>query len=232
MQNLNIVFVGNSITYGAGLQNPETEAPPVHASAYLMKQPGIGKVNYSNQGRSGYTTVDFLPSGDTFKFVEEAANNFQKNNDGLLIFSIILGTNDSAVKGPLGSPVSPDSYQQNLKTIANRLLKDYPECKIVFQHPLWYSPNTYNGAIYLQEGLDRLISYFPKIDALVKSYAVKCPGRVFLGDTQAFMYYKKHYLTELQPEHGNQGIFYLHPNKKGAENLGYFWAKAIFKAIK
>ncbi|MDP4205527.1 MAG: SGNH/GDSL hydrolase family protein, partial [Bacteroidota bacterium] len=145
MQNLNIVFVGNSITYGAGLQNPETEAPPVHASAYLMKQPGIGKVNYSNQGRSGYTTVDFLPSGDTFKFVEEAANSFQKNNDGLLIFSIILGTNDSAIKGPLGSPVSPDSYQQNLKTIADRLLKDYPECKIVFQHPLWYSPNTYNG---------------------------------------------------------------------------------------
>jgi|SRR6185312_910779 len=60
-QNINIVFIGNSITYGARLANPVAEAPPVAAVAYLRRQPGIGEVSWSNQGKSGATTVDFLP---------------------------------------------------------------------------------------------------------------------------------------------------------------------------
>ncbi|MDP4291370.1 MAG: lipolytic protein G-D-S-L family, partial [Bacteroidota bacterium] len=120
----------------------------------------------------------------------------------------------------------------NLKTIADSLLTAYPGCKIVINYPIWYSPNTYNTSKYLQEGLDRLQSYFPQIDALVAGYAVTHKGRVFTGDKKAFNYFRKNYLNQLIPENGQQGTFYLHPNRKGAAALGVFWGKAISKVVK
>ena len=231
-RDVNIVFIGNSITHGAQLDNPEADAPPVVAAYYLKKQPNIGKLEFSNQGYSGFTTVDFLPATvNAFPKVEAAAHAFA-NKQALLIFSVKLGTNDSAIKGPHGAPVSPENYKQNLKTIADSLLKEFPGCVIIFQHPIWYTPNTYNGAMYLQEGLSRLQSYFPQIDQLVEDYKTTFPNRVFVGDKKAFSYFKKHYLTDLTPEQGHQGTFYLHPNKQGALALGTFWGEAINKIIK
>jgi lysophospholipase L1-like esterase len=232
-KDLNIVFIGNSITQGAQLSIPETESPPAQACIGLRAQHDmVGTVAYSNQGYSGFTTVDFLPStGKAYPKVVAAAHAFT-NRQALLIFSIKLGTNDSAIEGPNGSPVSPDHYKQNLKTIADSLLKDFSGCIIIFQHPIWYSPNTYNGAKYLQEGLDRLQSYIPQIDQLVAGYASTYPKRVFIGDTEAFGYFKQNYLTDLTPEDGHQGTFYLHPNKSGAAVLGNFWGVAIYKVVK
>lgn len=230
-RNLNIVFIGNSITQGAQLANPAAEAPPATAVAYLQKQKNLDTVSFSNQGHSGYTTLDFLPGTGTFAKVEEAANAFTHKN-ALLIFSIKLGTNDSAIQGPHGAPVSPEGYQKNLKSIADKLLADFPKAVIIFQHPVWYSPNTHNGSMYLQEGLNRLQSYVPMIDELVKTYAATSPGQVFVGDTKGFAYFEKNHLTDLTPENGKDGTFYLHPNKKGAEALGMFWGMAINKIVK
>jgi len=231
-RDLNIVFIGNSITYGAGLSDPATEAPPVIAAAYLKQQSNVGNVEIANQGHSGYTTVDFLPTtGGVFKDVEKAAGSFT-NKQALLIFSVKLGTNDSAIEGPRGAPVFPENYYQNLKAIADSLLKEFPASIVVFQHPVWYSPNTYNGARYLQEGLDRLQKYIPEIDLLVQDYAATYPKRVFVGDTKAFDYFKKHAETDFQAEQGHQGVFYLHPNKQGAVALGNFWGEAIAKIVK
>ena len=229
--DLNIVFIGDSITQGVQLADPGNEAPPATTVAYLQKQKNLGTVNFSNQGHSGYTTLDFLPGTSTFTKVEEAANGFA-DKKALLIFSIKLGTNDSAIQGTHGAPVSPDDYQKNLKTIVDKLLADFPKAVIIFQHPLWYSPNTHNGARYLQEGLTRLQSYVPVIDSLVNSYSLTNPKQVFVGDTKAFGYFEKNHLTDLIPENGKQGTFYLHPNKKGAAALGVFWAKAINKIVK
>ena len=231
-RNLNIVFIGNSITYGANLSDPQTQAPPVIACQFLRKQSGIGTVAFSNQGHSGFTTVDFLPAaGRAFNQVEQAAHDFT-DKQALLIFSIKLGTNDSAITGPNGAPVSAEDYKKNLKIITDSLLKEFPGCIVVYQRPLWYSPNTYNGAKYLQEGLDRLQSYFPKLDELARAYALSYPNHVFLGDRDAFSYFRKHYLTDLTPEQGHQGTFYLHPNQKGAVALGTFWGKAIYRVVK
>jgi lysophospholipase L1-like esterase len=69
--NLNIVFIGNSITQGAQLADV-AEAPPAIAAAYLQKQKNLDTVSFSNQGHSGYTTLDFLPGTGTFAKVEEA----------------------------------------------------------------------------------------------------------------------------------------------------------------
>jgi lysophospholipase L1-like esterase len=231
-KDINIVFIGNSITYGAGLADPATEAPPVIAVNYLKQQSNIGKVEFVNQGHGGYTTVDFLPSTNgVFKDVEKAALAFA-NKQALLIFSVKLGTNDSAIEGPRGAPVFPEVYYQNLKAIADSLLKEFPGSLVIFQHPVWYSPNTYNGAKYLAEGLERLQNYMPQIDQLVVDYAVTYPKRVFVGDTKAFDYFKKHSLTDLQAESGHAGTFYLHPNKQGAAALGTFWGEAINRVLK
>jgi lysophospholipase L1-like esterase len=231
-QNLNIVFIGNSITQGAQLTDPKTESPPFMACVYLMQQANIGTVQFSNQGYSGFTTVDFLPStAKTFKKVEDAAHAFT-DKQALLIFSVKLGTNDSATTGPNGSPVSPQDYKQNLKAITDSLLREFPGCIVIFQHLTWYSTNTYNSAKYLAEGLLRLQSYFPQIDQLVADYAVTYPKQVFTGDKKAFKYFKKNYLTDLNTEEGRLGTFYLHPNKKGAAALGNFWGEAINKVVK
>jgi hypothetical protein len=111
------------------------------------------------------------------------------------------------------------------------LLALYPQSKIVVQYPIWYSPNTYNGAMYLKAGLERLKSYYPMIEKLMAHYSITHPKQVFPGSTEAFDFFKENYSTHFTPEEGNAGTFYLHPNKKGAEVLGNYWGEAILKAI-
>jgi lysophospholipase L1-like esterase len=230
--NLDMVYIGNSITEGAQLEEPQQEAPPATASDYLSKQPGVGRVDFINQGRSGYTTVDYLPS-DTgaLAAVISATHKLHQNHSHLLIFTISLGTNDSAVRGPNGSPVAAGQYKKNLKSISDKLFKEFPDSKIVLLQPIWYSPNTYNNSEYMSEGLARLQTYFPVLDSLVTDYSHINPGHLFLGDLKGFAYFRNNYLTDLIPESGNAGTFYLHPNKKGAAVLGKLWGEAIYESI-
>jgi lysophospholipase L1-like esterase len=230
--NLDIVYIGNSITQGAQLAKPEEEAPPAASSDYLRRQSGIGDVKFINQGRSGYTTVDYLPSGKgALSEVITAAHQLHKDPYRQLLFTISLGTNDSAENGPNGSPVDPADYQKNLKSITDKLLTEFTQCKIVLLQPIWYSPNTYNSAKYMSEGLARLQSYFPELQSLVLKYSLTNPGQVFLGDLKGFAYFRNNYLTDLIPESGNAGTFYLHPNKKGANVLGKLWGEAIYESL-
>ncbi|MDL2265923.1 GDSL-type esterase/lipase family protein [Parabacteroides sp. OttesenSCG-928-G21] len=229
---LNVIYIGNSITQGVQIDNPRRNAPPVKASVYLRAQPNVGEIKYSNQGVSGKTTVDFLPQTNTFfPKVIEVAEQFKEDTWAKLVFSIMLGTNDSAIKGPNGSPVSAEQYYQNMRIIIDELLSRYPAALVVLHKPLWYSPNTHNASLYLEEGLKRLESYFPQLEKLVAHYQDTYPNQVFMGDTEAFDYFKENHLTELIPENGNSGVFYLHPNLSGASKLGEFWGKAIYRAI-
>ena len=229
-QPVNIVYIGNSITEGAYIQDKAKDAPPARASYYVEKRLGT-KVEFRNCGVSGMTTLNFLPiSENQFPNVLAAASELSKRG-GVLLFSISLGTNDSACTTTFGAPVPPEQYYTNLRVIIDELLKHFPDSRIVVQSPIWYSPNTYNSALYLNEGLKRLNSYLPMIPRLVESYAEANPGHVFLGDTQAFDFFKEHYLELFRPEGGNAGTFYLHPNLKGADRLGEFWAEAILKAL-
>lgn len=231
-QNLNIVFIGDSITDGAYLGKRDEAAPPARAVAYLQQRSAIGKVNFFNQGISGYTTLDFLPPASAaFSRVIKSADDFYEDKQASLIFSIMLGTNDSAIEGTNGAPVSPQSYTNNMKTIIDSLLRRYPESKVILHYPLWYSPNTYNNSKYLAEGLQRLQSYFPEIKTLIKNYSINHPNHVFEGDQSGFNYFKENHLTDMRHETGKQGTFYLHPNQKGASELGHLWADAIAKMV-
>lgn len=231
MLNVDIVFIGNSITYGANLDHPDQDAPPVIASEYLRHKKRINTVSFTNQGRCGNTTLDFMPSTSTFADVQEAIKELHSDPAHLLVFSISLGTNDSAIKGTNGAPVSKEDYAKNMTAIIDELLIHFPEAKVVIQQPIYYSPNTENGAKYLEEGLVRLQTYFPVLKSLVKKYSKTQAGKVFLGSQQSFQYFKKNYLTLLMPENGRQGIFFLHPNKEGAIKLGEIWGKTIYKAL-
>lgn len=230
----NIVFIGDSITMGAGVPNRDQQAAPVIATHELEQMLGGGaSVYFSNQGQNGHTTTDFLPAGSDFAGAEKAASQLMDAHKGQLVFSIMLGTNDSANKGPTGAPLPADSYAKNLHAIIDTLLAQFPDAKFVLNHPIWYSPNTHNGADYEgSSAADRLKSYFGAIDSLVADFAKLNPGHVFLGDTDAYNYFSIHFQTELKGENGTNGTFYLHPNPTGAQTLGKFWATAIAKDIK
>lgn len=228
--DLAIVYIGDSITFGAGLAQKDQQAPPVISSRLIEEKTGR-VVTYANQGRSGCTTVDFLPgSGKLWKQVITAAKSLQKEQQAL-VFSIMLGTNDSAEEGPTGAPVAPESYRNHLQIITDSLLQAFPESKIVYQQPIWYSENTYNRSKYLAAGLIRLQQYFPEIKELVRINKKRHPGKVFMGDQSAFNEFKKRSLELLQPEKGQMGTFYLHPNEKGAAILAAFWAKRLEQVL-
>jgi lysophospholipase L1-like esterase len=226
--NLSLVFIGNSITIGGGVKSP-----PARCAEYLKKQAGIGDVTFSNQGVNGFTTVDFLPSQNKqFPKVVEATNQLMNGKAGNLIFSIMLGTNDSAIKGPNGSPVSPENYRKNIKEIVDELLKTYPDCRIILQRPIWYSTNTQKNSTYLLEGQLRAAVYGLELEALVDFYSsTSAKDHVFYGDTKAYNYFKTHYETAMKHETGGQGTFFLHPNDFGADVLGRFWGAAILDVI-
>lgn len=232
-KKLHIIFMGDSITEGTAMADPEKDAPGVYAAEILRGQKKIARVEQSNQGFSGHTTVDFLPSSNAdFPKTLAAAENFTKDQGSLLIFSIMLGTNDSAISGPNGSPVSPADYKQNLQVIIRDLLQRFPNARIVLQYPIWYSPNTHNGARYLQEGLSRLESYYPQLDTLVKEFGITHPHQVFGGSKTGLTYFKEKKEELLIAENGNSGIFYLHPNEKGSWQLAKIWVKGIENAIR
>lgn len=232
-KKVNIVFLGDSITEGSALLNPLKDAPPVFAGNLLRTKKSFSAVQIANNGYSGHTTLDFLPATNKdFPLVMASANAFAQDTEATLLFSIMLGTNDSAIFGPNGSPVSPADYKKNMQVIIDNLLHEFPQAKIIIQYPIWYSPNTHNGARYLQEGLDRLESYYPQLDELVREYNSAYPQRVYAGSKSGFDYFRKKKEALLIPEKGNSGTFYLHPNEKGSEELAKIWVKGIEKAIK
>ncbi len=224
---LNVVFIGDSITEGGWIHSPDQNACEACAHS-LALGPQPRKVFFSNQGHSGHTTKDYLPGGQDMSNAEAAARSLSANNPGELIFSIMLGTNDSANIGPNGAPANADQYEKNLRATVKQLLVDFPTSKVVIHRPIWYSSNTHNGATYEEEGLERLTSYFPVVASFPKHFP---RGKVFLGDTRGYDYFASNYLSTLRIENGRNGTFYLHPNPAGALDLGQLWAQAILRVI-
>ena len=149
-QETHIIFIGNSITQGVILKEPLTASPPAQTMAWLAAQDDR-PFGFSNCGVSGRTTVNFLPAkAAEYNNVVAAADAAQAKGARLL-FSVMLGTNDSAVRGPLGAPVLPEQYHTNMKAIADALLQRYPGAMIVLHRPIWYSPSTHNSSVYLPD---------------------------------------------------------------------------------
>lgn len=222
---VNLVFIGNSITYGAQLSNPTTQAPPVKTAAYV-KEKTRREVYYKNCGLSGSATPNWLPGTNLFGNADAAATTLQKSHPGTLIFSMMLGTNDTHE----GYKTSPEKYFQNMRTIIEALMSKHPEAHFIVNYPTWYSPNTHNGAVYLEAGLKRLQSYMPMITRLGEFYQNSACPKVWTGDSTVYRTFEnqKQYFV---PENGNSGVFYLHPNLTGGTVLSEFWGKSIIEVL-
>ena len=230
VKKLNIIFIGDSITASAGI--PAVEDHPAHRCANYLIVNGFPNVAYTICGVNGSTTLDFLPGGDQYKYVTDCADGGKEDKETELIFSMMFGTNDSAAQGPNGAPVSPENYRRNLKTIVDKLLTDYPAAKIVIHRPIWCGPTAQSPSSYILEEQLRLRSYFPEIDALVNYYAhSSAKEQVFLGDGNAFHYFRTNSEKMFVPEKGEAGLIFLHPNNRGADALGRFWGAAIMQVL-
>src|SRR5690554_1474493 len=189
-QETHIIFIGNSITQGVILEDPQTTSPPAQTMAWLAAASDL-PFGFTNCGVSGRTTVNFLPAKGAEYTRVVAAADAARAKGARLLFSVMLGTNDSAIRGPLGAPVHPEQYHTNIKAIADALLERYPGAMILLHRPIWYSPNTHNNSSYLREGLERLNSYLPVLKRLEEEYMVTHPAQLFLGDTLAYNHFRE-----------------------------------------
>ncbi len=223
----NLIFIGNSITEGALHANKKKTAPPVVAANLVGNMLSMD-VHYRNCGRSGATTVDFLPEQKRdFVRVEKAIEEIKALSYAPILFSIMLGTNDSANFCPNGSPVSNEDYKKNLMTMIGRIRELCPNAIFILQRPIWYSPNTHNAAQYLVAGQKRMVAY---TDVLIE--IANENEDVYLGDRDAFDYFGAKHRKYMFAEDGKAGTFYLHPNEAGARKLARYWAQAIVKVVK
>lgn len=231
--DVNLLFIGNSITYGAGLgDRRDSLAPPAVVKRLLEREEGIAAVRMINAGISGLTTVSYLPgSGRHFERVVREADKLAAK-PGVMVISMMLGTNDSAEKGPKGAPVPAGAYVRNLQTIVDTLLRRYPKASILLHRPIWYSDNTQNSAVYLKGGQRRLRSYSKPLELLVENYQRAGILRVALGDTRGYELFEADAERLYQHEEGACGTFFLHPNADGAELLGRLWCAEILKAVR
>ena len=235
-RSYNIVFIGNSITYGAQHAKPQQTAPPVQCARWLSAQEGIDTVYFRNCGRSGKTTYHFLPNaadvipaGDKTYFgdVVAKARELEKAHPSLpLVFSIMLGTNDT-VERTKNHHTEPDDYVKNLTIIIDSLLIIWPDAHVVLNKPIWYYPDyhTKGGSIATKKSLKLIDTYynmFPKVANHCKA------GHVHIGDSEAYDYFRAHYKTDVVEEKDARGqSYWLHPNEQGAEKLAAFWGKAL-----
>ncbi len=239
-RSANVVFIGNSITYGALHKNRELTAPPAQCARWLSAQEGIDTVYFRNCGKNGRTTYHFLPRaedvipiGDKTEFANVVANTRELMNEHPtppLVFSIMLGTNDT-VEWTRNRHTSPEDYAKNLCVIIDTLLRLWPEAHVVLNKPIWYTPDyvTKNGSVASKKSLKLLGKYEKQFSKVVR----RCKaGQVHIGDSEAYNYFKQHWKTDINEEKDSRGkSYWLHPNEQGAQQLAQFWGKAIIRVM-
>lgn len=240
-RSANIVFIGNSITFGALHQKPETTAPPVLCARWLCQQDGIDTVYFRNCGRSGKTTYHFLPRAEEvipvgdktyFDDVVTKTSELVKAHPALpLVFSIMLGTND-AVERTKNPHTEPADYVRNLTVIIDSLLVRWPDAHVVLNRPVYNTSDyvTKNGSVASKKSLKMMNTYYELLPKVIENCKT---GHVHMGDEDAYAYFEQHYQTDVIEEKDARGkSYWLHPNEQGAAKLAEYWGKAILPIVK
>lgn len=222
-KEFNIVFIGNSITYGATHKAPQKTNPTVSCVKYLREQGLI--VHSKNMGKSGKTSRDFLPGCKGYwGSVKKAAAELQTANpEAQMVFSIMLGTNDAAIR-PKKSCWTEDIYQKSITLIVDSLQDLYPQAIFVLHQDPYFSTNIEkeSGTKMDADCLKQLQKYWDVDKALAKERK-----NVVLGSDEVYAYFEKNHKEMMTPEESLQGTYYLHPNQQGSVELGILWGKAL-----
>jgi len=239
-RSANIVFIGNSITYGALHQQRETTAPPTQCARWLCQREEIDTVYFRNCGRSGRTSYHFLPhakdvipAGDKTYFGDVVAKTRElvKAHPTLpLVFSIKLGTND-AVERKHNAHTEPEAYVRNLTVIIDSLLRLWPDAHVVLNRPIYNTSDyvTKNGSVASKKSLKIMNTYYELFSKIVANCK---QGHVHIGDAEAYNYFKQCYKTDIFEEKDARGkSYWLHPNEQGARKLAEYWGKAILPVL-
>ena len=224
----NIVFIGNSITYGATHQAPQKTNPVISCAKYLKEQGLV--VHTKNMGKSGKTSRDFLPGRKgywpaTKKAAAELAEAYPQAQ---MVFSIMLGTNDAAIRTKKSCWKS-DIFLNSMTTIIDSLQAIYPQAVFVLQQDPYFSPNVEkeSGTKMDEDCLKQLRDYWTVDQQLAKERP-----NVFLGSDEIYAFFEQNHQEMMTPEEGLQGTFYLHPNPKGSAELAKLWGKALVEVLK
>lgn len=221
----NIVFIGNSITYGATHKAPQRTNPVVTCVKQLKEQGLV--VHAKNIGKSGKTSRDFLPGrrGYWGSVKKAAAELHATYPEAQMVFSIMLGTNDAAIRTKK-SCWTDDIYRKSICIIVDSLQAIYPQALFVLHQDPYFSPNIEkeSGTKMNEQCLTQLQSYWNVNKTLCKERT-----NVFLGSDKIYDFFKKNHKEMMTPEEGINGTYYLHPNPEGAAELGKLWAKALLK---
>ena len=245
--DVNLVFIGDSITNGYGGTGAGTASSPIITSTVsaLKKLYGVRNVYAYNGGVGGLASADWLPGGtgactsggaspgcyhttaDASYASSGASVLAAANPSAQMVFTIMLGANDAS-----RLTLSAAAYAANLKTTISKLLSDWPTSKVFVHMPAYFTPNIYNGASVLSTAY----SYRAAISSLVASYTASNPGQVLVGDTLSYAFFEANYAAEMLPQvsygaTAGVGTGYLHPNSAGQADLGALWANAIGRAL-
>src|ERR1700709_2795829 len=80
--NINVVFIGDSITHGTTLKD---ETPPNYADSALTQSGKFGKVQMATRGIGGFPTVVFFPpTQKAYPKVRAAADAFYADRQATL----------------------------------------------------------------------------------------------------------------------------------------------------
>lgn len=228
-QEYSIVFIGNSITYGSTHVKPQKTNPTVYCTKYLKEQ-GVAGIHAKNLGKSGKTSRDFMPGrkgyyGSVKKVAAELEQSYPKAQ---LVFSIMLGTNDAAIRTKKSCWKS-EIFQKSINLMVDSLQALYPKAIFVLHQDPYFSPNVEkeSGTKMDEACLKQMKAYWSVCQSISKQR-----NNVYLGDNQAFDFFEKNHKTMMTPEEGLKGTYYLHPNESGAKELGKFWGEALLKVFK
>jgi lysophospholipase L1-like esterase len=188
--NLRIGMMGDSLSI---LHSPKGTSSELFARTLATR---FGRpVTVFCAGLGGTATDDWLPDGSLYQI---AVGRFKALNLEYVVIS--LGTNDALRRI---SPLSPDEYERNLRSIASQLNRD--GLKVVINAPPW--------AVAAEAQVNRLAEYGEVISAIADG------KQIFSGDSRSFVHFREH-RDELLPA----GV---HPNPRGLDSLVGFWADAF-----
>ena len=193
-----IGFLGDSITYGIG--NDGGPGCYERTLTYLAQNGyQASGVNYGNNGAS--VTSFYQQTGGPLQAFEKA---------GVSVVSIMLGTNDAAVR----FHATPQEYHDKLLGIVNSFLAPGTGIhKVILNYSPYIQPTHPDAWDGTSDAL--LLAYQAQIDSL-------CNGTTILqGDRRAYSFFQQH------PEQGDG----VHPNPQGHQDLGRLWAIGITKAL-